>query len=101
MDKVLSLDNLGEVVEELHKISQQWYDIGLQLKIIPDVLDKIKGEESDSSNQLREMLKVWLKRAQPKPTWEAVVQALRSQTVGREQEASSLEEKYCQGKGMP
>ena len=96
MDQGLSLDDLDQVFEELHDVSPQWYKIGLQLKLSPDTMDKIKGEERDSNDQLIEMLKVWLKRVEPKPTWEALVQALRSRSVGREQEAVTVESKYCQ-----
>ena len=100
MDHGLSLDDLAQVLEELHNVSPWWYNIGLQLKLSPDTMDKIKGEESDSNVQLREMLKVWLKRVEPTPTWEALVQALKTRSVGRGQEANKLEEKYCKGKAV-
>ena len=100
MDHGLSLDDLGQVLEELHNVSPRWYKIGLQLKLSPDTMDKIKGEESDSNDQLLEMLKVWLKNVEPTPTWEALVQALRTRSVGRDKEANRLEEKYCKGRAV-
>ena len=100
MDQNLSLeDDLGQVFEEFHDVSPKWYKIGLQLKVSPTCLDTIKKDESDSSDKLLEMLKAWLKKGlkknKPKPTWAALVEALKSRTVGEDKEASRLEEKYC------
>ena len=92
---------MGQVIEELHDASLKWYKIGLQLKLSPTCLDKIKEEESDSSDKLLEMSKAWLKKIEPKPTWSALVQALRTRSVGEEKEASRLEEKYCISLKMP
>ena len=41
------------------------------------------------------MLKQWLKRATPKPTWRALVDALRRDAVGEGQLAEELGVKYC------
>ena len=100
MDRNLSLeDDLGQVFEELHDVSPKWYKIALQLKVSPTCLDTIKKDESDSSDKLLEMLKAWLKKGlkknKPKPTWAALVEALKSRSVGEDKEASRLEEKYC------
>ena len=101
MNQNLSLNDLGQVIEELHDASLKWYKIGLQLKVSPTCLDKIKEEESDSSDKLLEMLKAWLKKVEPKPTWSALVKVLRTRSVGEEKEAIRLEEKYCIAPKMP
>ena len=45
---------------------------------------------------MREILKHWLKTAvSPRPTWEAVVTALRSPLVNEMSVAAQLEAKYC------
>ena len=83
MDQYLSLDDdLGQVIEELHDVSLKWYNIGLQLKVSNTCLEKIKREEIGSSDKLLEMSKAWLKKVKPKPTWAALVKALKSRSVG-------------------
>ena len=45
---------------------------------------------------MREMLARWFKTAiDPRPTWEAVVAALRSPSVDEQHLADQLESKYC------
>ena len=51
---------------------------------------------SDPSDLMREMLKHWLQTAiNPRPTWRAVVTALRSRSVDEQSVAEQLESKYC------
>ena len=93
----LSLDDLGDVLEETLTSSTKWYEIGLRLKVPVDKLDSIRSQFSDSKGFLCEMLKEWLKgAARSRPTWRALVEALRSQTVGEPKLADQLEAKHCQ-----
>ena len=93
----LSLDDLGDVLEETLASSAKWYKIGIRLKVPVDKLDGIRSQFSDPGDQLCEMLKEWLKGAAgSRPTWEALVEALGSQTVGEPKLADQLEAKYCQ-----
>jgi len=88
---------LGDVLEEIITSSTRWYEIGLQLKVPIDNLDGIRIQFSDPKSSLCEMLKSWLKGvARSRPTWGALVEALRSQTVGNAMLADQLEAKYCQ-----
>ena len=48
----------------------------------------------DPHECLEDLLAGWLKRSNPKPTWEAVVKALESRIVGLGQLAESIKEKY-------
>ena len=51
---------------------------------------------SDPSDLLREILIHWLKTAaDPPPTWEAVVTALKSPIVGEKNIAAHLKSRYC------
>ena len=60
----------------------KWYDIGLELKIGAASLDAIQEDNPRNvQNCLRDMLKKWLRRCQPKPTWGALVEALESPLV--------------------
>lgn len=60
----------------------KWYDIGLELKIDAASLDAIEKENSHNVQDcLREVLKKWLRRFQPMPTWGALIEALESPLV--------------------
>ena len=51
---------------------------------------------SDPSDLMREMLKHWLQTTvNPRPTWMAIVTALRSRSVDEQSVAEQLESKYC------
>jgi len=44
---------------------------------------------------LSEMVKWWLNRVSPQPTWQAVIDTLRSPAVGEMKLANELQLKYC------
>ena len=59
-------------------------------------LDCFEEKYSDQLDLMREVLKYWLKTAvDPRPTWEAVVAALRSRIVNEWFVAGELELEYC------
>ena len=87
------------MLEEILASSTRWYEIGLRLKFSVDKLDVITSQFSDPRHCLRELLKEWLKgAAATRPTWGALVEALRSQTVGEPELADQLAAKYCQSR---
>ena len=86
-----------DVREELHECRSKWYDVGLKLRVPVGTLDSIEKHGNDSTC-LREVLKHWLKNVIRPATWEALVNALDSQTVGEHKLASRLRLKYCQPK---
>ena len=67
-----------------------WYDIGVALKISPDTLDEIRMDYHDIKPCFREMLKVWLRSIELRPTWSKLAEALKSPLVGREDLADKL-----------
>ena len=86
------MPSLKALLRELHPVRASWYNIGLELDIPHTELDYL---EQNYSDQLREVLKYWLKTAvDPPPTWEAVVIALRSSLVNEKSIAAQLEAKY-------
>ena len=93
----LGLDDLADVLEEVLGSSTKWYEIGLRLKLSIEKLDGITSQFSDPRRCLCEMLKEWLKGVGgSRPTWGALVEALRSQTVEEPKLADQLEAKHCQ-----
>ena len=91
----LSIDDLKVLQEKLFDVSNKWYDIGLQLLLNADTLDNIEANSGSTQHCLREMLKKWLRKVNPYPTWKAVVDALKSVVVGEQKLAQQLEDEYC------
>ena len=89
----LTLDDLGQVMEEVLDVSAQWYHLGLQLKVRTGTLDNIQAQFSDPKRQLLEMLKTWLTTSD-NTSWKTLTDALRSRSVGASQLAGVLETKY-------
>ena len=80
--------------ELLSKVASNWENIGVLLGIDDGPLSKIKADNhGESGNCLREMLRVWLKKVDPPPLWNLIVDALKS--LGEEKLAQELNEKYC------
>ena len=91
----LSVNDLPVVMEELNDTRTKWYDIGLQLCMNVGILNAIKEQYDDPSHCLRETLTTWLKTCPSPPTWNSIVDALRSSTVGEVRLAADLEQKHC------
>ena len=89
------MGDLDTLVTELYEARTKWYFVGLKLKVPADVLDTIESESDDQAERLLRVLKAALKRVEPRLTWRAVVEALRSPTVGLQQLAKTIEAKYC------
>ena len=90
----LTLDDLGQVMEEVLDVSAQWYHLGVQLKVRTGTLDNIQAQFPDPKRQLLEVLKTWLTTSD-NTSWKTLTDALRSRSVGASQLAGVLETKYC------
>ena len=86
-------DNLREVVRELLPLASQWKIIGTLLDVPQGKLDSIKYECSLASDCLLEMVKAWLKKIDPPPTWEQLVEAVEPLDPAR---AEAIRSKHCQ-----
>ena len=78
----LNIKDLRAIQKTTWGARTKWYNIGLELEIDPETLDVIEGNNKDIDKQFRAMLTTWLKMIDPKPTWVALAEALRSPTVG-------------------
>ena len=90
----LSINDLGVVWETVYEARAKAYEIGLILKVAVDTLDSNDKKHDDPSDKLREVLKTWLRTAS-KPTWQDILDALKSRVVGQPKLASDIEAKYC------
>ena len=93
--QILTIDHLKIVFNELQSCSKKWYYIGLELDFSADTLDNIESESSDPNGYLLKVLKRYLRRSDPHPTWKRIVAALKSKSVGYEQLADQIERQYC------
>ena len=92
----LSIQNLAEIQSTIWEARPKWYNLGLGLDIAADSLDAIglaNAQNPDSC--FRAMLTQWLRGHHPKPTWNALADALESQPVGLGDLAKQLRYKYC------
>ncbi len=87
-----------DVLTELIGICSKWYNIGLGLGLTAGTLDATKAPFKEHEDCLRDMLKKWL-NSSPDPSWQSLIQVLRSPIVGKEPLASHLETKYCTQEG--
>ena len=101
--KVLTLDDLGLLLEELLGVRTNWYYLGLLLKLSTGTLDGIKRDFPNPRDQLLEILKTWLRTSYNRSynhRWKTLLDALRSRSVGASQLADHLEAKYCRLKDV-
>ena len=80
---------------ELHPVCDKWFSLGVQLQVPIETLKCIRRENLPMTEQLLEMLTVWLKCTNPPPTWNILTEALESPPVGESLLARQLRDKYC------
>ena len=85
---------MKDLVKELYsKASDMWEDIGILLGIKDGQLKQIRTDNAnDSRSCLREMLRIWLSRVDPPPSWSAIAEAV--EFLGDENLATHLRSKY-------
>ena len=67
------------------------FDLGLQLRLPLAELNSIRSTYSNPHDQLLHVIILFLKQVQPRPTWRAIVSALRGPIVGLPALAESVE----------
>ena len=91
----LKEEDLSEVQDELWDARIKWYNIGLRLGILAPDLDVIENDGGDTEARFRSMLRKWLREGK-NCTWEALIKALSSPSVGLEMLAKHIQQKRCQ-----
>lgn len=87
---------MSEVLGKVYDARIKWHDIGLQIGLKHPDLEAIRMRRRDDPDEcFKELLSDWLNRMNPKPTWSALTDALRSPTVGLEQLAEEIEQSLC------
>ena len=79
----------------LKGVAASWEDLGVDLGFNVGDLKQIKVDNpGDSKSCLRELLRKWLDRINPEPSWEAIVEAVEL-GLGKEDLARTLRTTYC------
>ena len=96
MSDYLTAKDLWKVQNILWEVCEKWFDIGIQLKLEPNNLNKIEANFKTVEECCRKMLLTWLSQVDPKPTWAALVEALKSPPVKCEYVARKIELEHLQ-----
>ena len=90
----LKVDDLKVVRTALWDTCAKWMDIGIELEMKMPHLEAIKSDNSEVGSCLTAMLTNWLKQTTPQPTWKALVNAMKSPTVGYAHLADTIQRTY-------
>ena len=85
---------LNTVFSALHSVSPKWFNIGLRLHVPISRLKIIETDGHGAEERMRTMLDYWLNNATV-PSWNALVDALKTPTVGESRLAKDLGERHC------
>ena len=69
------------IFEELLEAMNQAYMLGLKLNLPSHEVDAIRNTNPDPRDYLLQVILAFLRRAEPRPTWRVIVDALKSPTI--------------------
>ena len=90
-DEPITPDDAVNILEEIVEAQNQSYALGLKLKLPPHVVDVIHENHSLPRDRLLQVIIEFTNQLDPRPTWRAIVAALRSPAVYLPQLAMRVE----------
>ena len=90
-DEPLTPDDAVNVLEEILGAQNQSYELGLKLKLPLHIVEGIHSTYSHPRDRLLQVIIEFTKQVDPRPTWRAIVSALRSHAVNLPQLANIVE----------
>ena len=81
MDITLTERDARDILKEVQQAINRAYMLGVVLKLLPHELDAIRKTYPDPREFLLQVILAFLRRAEPRPTWRVIVDALRSPAV--------------------
>ena len=90
-DEPLTPDDAVNVLEEIIEAQNQSYVLGLKLRLPPHFVEDICEKHSEPRDRLLQIVAAFLQQVDPRPTWRAIVAALRSPAVNLPQLAMRVE----------
>ena len=94
-DEPLTPADAVNVLEEIIEAQNQAFVLGLKLKLPLHVVDGIYEKYSEPGDRLLQVLIEFMKQVDSRPTWRAIVAALRSHAVNLPQLAMKVEAAHC------
>ena len=94
-DESLTEDDAAKVLEEILEAQNQSRFLGLKLKVPDYIITGIYTQYTDPKDRLYHVLVEFLKQVDPRPTWRAIVDALRNPMVNLPQLAMRVEAAHC------
>ena len=94
--KILNDGDVGEVYETLYPARKEWRNLGMKLGLGRRDLDNIEDQYSTkgAGRCLEEVVSMYLNRPSLQPTWQAIIDALKSKMVNEEALGVEIEERY-------
>ena len=93
----MTLSDLTHVCVELSEVQDKWQQLALELEVSPKNVNRIS--KPSYAVCFKEIIKQWLTES-PEPTWQNLMDALRSPTVREYELASRVEKKCSNPKGI-
>ena len=93
-DETLTPDDAVKVLEEILEAQSHSYVLGLKLNLPLDVVDAIHSTNPLPRDRLHQVLVEFTKQIEPRPTWKAIVAALRNPVINLHQLAMTVEAAY-------
>lgn len=85
---------LKDLLKELTPIAHNWQNLGIMLDLDSGKLDNVKANHGARCEDcLREMIKLWLKKVNPPPTWSALAEAVKD--INEHKLANEIRKKWC------
>ena len=94
-DKILTPDDIERILKEILPAMNRSRYIGMALKIPEHIIQTIHDRYEDPQDRLSYILLEFLKQVEPRPTWRAIVDALKSPLVNCTYLAQEVEKSYC------
>ena len=94
-DKILSQDDVPDVVCEILDVRTKSDKFGRVLKLPKATVDSVYQQYSDPQDRLFAVLDEFVKQVEPPPTWRVILEALRNPLIGQHRLAQEIESKYC------
>lgn len=93
--ETLKPDDAVRVLESLLPAQNESFVLGLELKLPPHEVEAIHSGYPGAKDRLLQIILSFLKQSKPRPTWIAIIKALRSPTVNLTALADRLVAAHC------
>ena len=98
---IVGLNDLLDIVSEVHDITSRWWHFGLALHLLPQVLDTTKAKDSDPERCLSVVIAEFLKKNYDynkfgAPSWKLIIQAVGNKVGGSDRAlAEKIAKNHC------